>query len=789
MKTILYSILLLAWGTSVFAQFDPPTNYYSSANGLTGSALENALHNIIDDHNKLNWNDGSPNVWTALEALDQDPSNSNNILSIYTNRSIPKSAKDGYGTGAAYEWNREHIFPKSKGFDNRSWPAYNDLHSLAASQDNVNNARGNKPFDNGGSQNYQAVGTSLWNRADSDSWETWDNRKGDVARAIFYMAVRYSGDKSNETDLKISDLISEATTGSNKMAKLSTLIQWHLQDPPDTRERERNHKIYTTYQYNRNPFVDNPTYVQAIWGGGSNPPTGGNTLTSGQAVSGSISQGQWVHYTIQLPSNATGLTVAMTGTGDADLYTRYNAQPTSSQYDYRPYIGGSNETVTYPTVVAGGTYHISVYGYATSSTYSLTATVSTGSTGGGTPPSGNSLTSGQSVSGSVAQGAWVYYTIQLPSNATGLTVAMTGTGDADLYTRYNAQPTSSQYDYRPYIGGSNETVTYPTVVAGGTYHIGVNGYATSSSYSLTATVTTGTTGGGGTPPPSGGNEIAAYTFESGSQGWTNPDGTYGWRRDSGTTPSGSTGPSVDQTLGTTSGYHYYMESSSNQGPYVSSNPPSYLVSPDISGSDRSVEFYYHMYGSTMGTLHLDVSTNGGSTWTSVWSKSGQQHTSMSAPWTKATVNLGAYSGTIKLRFRGVSTASSSGWKSDMAVDSIRILGSADGGGSGGTAQLVLVRALPNPDGSDSYAEAFEIRNDGTATANLSDYRVRDNSGSTNWASLTGTVSPGQTRQFVRTSSSDFILTNSSDTLRLQTSSGTVLDSISWSSAASGVWYQ
>ncbi|MGF1531328.1 MAG: endonuclease [Puniceicoccaceae bacterium] len=677
MKSYLITSLLFVWAVTLSAQYNPPAGYYSSANGLTGTALQNALHNIIKDHTIVRWqNNYNPNVWMALEVLDQDPQNSNNIISLYTNRSIPKAAKDGYGTGAAYEWNREHIFPKSKGFDNRSWPPYNDLFSLAASQDNVNNARGNKPYDNGGNQNYKAEGTNLWNRADSDSWETWDGRKGDVARAIFYMVVRYNGSKTNEPNLQISDFVGEATTGSLKMAKLSTLLQWHAQDPVDDRERKRNHIIYTNYQGNRNPFIDNPNYVAAIWGGGSNPPVGGgNTLTSGQAVTGSVTQGNWVHYTIQLPSNATGLSIAMTGTGDADLYTRYNAQPTSTQWDYRPYLGGSTENVTYASVVAGGTYHISVYGYATS-TYSLTANVTTGSSGGGgTPPSGgNTLTSGQAVSGSVTQGAWKHYTIQLPSNATGLSVSMTGTGDADLYTRYNAQPTSSQWDFRPYIGGSNESVTYASVVPGGTYHISVNGYAASSTYSLTATVTTGSSGGGSTPP-SGNGVIATYNFDNGTQGWTNPDGTYGWRRTSGNTPSGSTGPSNDQSVGSSSGSYFFMESTSGQGPFVSTNPPSYLVSPNIGGSNRSVEFYFHMYGSTMGTLHLDVSTNGGSTWTSVWSRNGQQHTSSTAPWTQATVNLGSYSGTIQLRFRGVSTASSNGWRSDMAVDSVRILGS------------------------------------------------------------------------------------------------------------------
>jgi hypothetical protein len=98
------------------------------------------------------------------------------------------------------------------------------------------------------------------------------------------------------------------------------------------------------------------------------------------------------------------------------------------------------------------------------------------------------------------------------------------------------------------------------------------------------------------------------------------------------------------------------------------------VSPDITGSNRTVEFYYHMYGSKMGTLHLEVSTNGGSSYTTVWTKDGEQHSSGSDAWTKATLDISGYSGTIKLRFRGESTQSSGGYKSDMAVDDITITG-------------------------------------------------------------------------------------------------------------------
>ena len=77
------------------------------------------------------------------------------------------------------------------------------------------------------------------------------------------MAVRYDGTETNTTDL---ELVSTPPTGP-LMAKLSTLLAWHAADPPDAAERARNDAIYTTYQHNRNPFIDHPEWVEAIWGG------------------------------------------------------------------------------------------------------------------------------------------------------------------------------------------------------------------------------------------------------------------------------------------------------------------------------------------------------------------------------------------------------------------------------------------------------------------------------------------------------------------------------------------
>ncbi|MCK6684303.1 MAG: pre-peptidase C-terminal domain-containing protein [Thermoanaerobaculia bacterium] len=103
------------------------------------------------------------------------------------------------------------------------------------------------------------------------------------------------------------------------------------------------------------------------------------------------------------------------------------------------------------------------------------------------------LTSGVTVNGeSVAQGAWKYSYIVVPSGATSLTFATTNaTGDVDIYTQSGAKPTSSSYVCRPYSSSGNETCT-ATNPAAGTWYLGVYGYA-AGSYSVTGTVVTGTT--------------------------------------------------------------------------------------------------------------------------------------------------------------------------------------------------------------------------------------------------------------------------------------------------------
>ena len=114
-------------------------------------------------------------------------------------------------------------------------------------------------------------------------WETWIGRRGEVARAMFYMEVRYDGhveEGRQEADLKLTDNIEEVITNNDAwetgddafMGLTSVLLRWHREDPVDDLERRRNTIVYL-FQRNRNPFIDHPEWVEILFDGAPQPPT------------------------------------------------------------------------------------------------------------------------------------------------------------------------------------------------------------------------------------------------------------------------------------------------------------------------------------------------------------------------------------------------------------------------------------------------------------------------------------------------------------------------------------
>jgi len=237
---------------SATPQTDHSAYYAAISPSATGDELKAQLHDLIDDHHPLNYRE----LWDALAVTDADPEHPGNVLLIYTGWSLPADAHGNDPSG----WNREHLWSKSRGDFGTRQGAGTDLHAIRPAEVTVNTARGNRAFDDGGELYIDRDGPTRC-RSDADSWEPRNEVKGDIARAIFYMAVRYE-----DADLDLE--LTEDTRGQQDKAPLhgvaSTLMRWHVQDPPDDAERLRNDRV-EELQGNRNPFIDHPQWVGEVW--------------------------------------------------------------------------------------------------------------------------------------------------------------------------------------------------------------------------------------------------------------------------------------------------------------------------------------------------------------------------------------------------------------------------------------------------------------------------------------------------------------------------------------------
>jgi endonuclease I len=253
LSAIMVGILLLP---SMLAVSQIPPAYYNAAGGLSGDDLKTALHNIIDDHTSLSYSA----VTEALKMTDEDTLDSNNVICLYTGWSYPKSS---FGNGSE-DWNREHVWAKAHGDFGETPPEGTDLHHLRPADASVNSAKQDRDFSKGIVEYLDPSGpTGCF--IDTDIWEPRPEVKGDVARMIFYMAVRYEGD-AGELDLEMVNYVNSAPNNEPFYGLRDTLIAWHGQDPVNDWERNRNDIISYSYQGNRNPFIDHPEYVDLIWG-------------------------------------------------------------------------------------------------------------------------------------------------------------------------------------------------------------------------------------------------------------------------------------------------------------------------------------------------------------------------------------------------------------------------------------------------------------------------------------------------------------------------------------------
>lgn len=190
----------------------------------------------------------------AMARIHADETTTGSLVLFYTRRS--QDIDDWVNGNPQDGWNREHLWPQSRG--TRGRPMKSDLFHLMPTDASVNQNRGNLNFDEGGDPEGEAADTFL----DGDSFEPADEVKGDVARALFYMDVRYEG-TNGEPDLKLLDEMT--TSGDVTIGSLCTLLAWHTVDPVDDAERKRNDDTEVE-QGNRNAFIDEPELAELLYG-------------------------------------------------------------------------------------------------------------------------------------------------------------------------------------------------------------------------------------------------------------------------------------------------------------------------------------------------------------------------------------------------------------------------------------------------------------------------------------------------------------------------------------------
>ena len=207
-------------------------------------------------------------------------------------------------------------------------------------------------------------------------------------------------------------------------------------------------------------------------------------LTDGVPVSNiSGASGSQQFWVLDVPAGKdTAVFTIAGGSGDADLYVRRGSQPTTSLWDCRPFINGNTETCTF-TAPAAGQYYVMIRGFTAFSGVTLTGRTTTAAT---TP----SLVNGVPVTNiSGASGSQQFWKLTVPAGRTSLKFTISGgTGDADLYVRSGAKPTTSTFNCRPFLNGNSETCTF-TSPAAGDWYVMIRGFATFSGVTLTGTYT------------------------------------------------------------------------------------------------------------------------------------------------------------------------------------------------------------------------------------------------------------------------------------------------------------
>jgi len=261
-----------------FAQLPDYYPYYNNIDfSKTGNALKEQLATLITQTHvtQLTY---TPDVWAALKSTDLDPENMQNVLLIYgyddndadtdNDRTRDKDLSC-HTTSCNGLWVREHVFPRSLGNPNLEYAGPgSDAHHLRCIDSNMNSSRSNRRFADGSGQSATLPGTMFY---PGDEW------KGDVARMMMYMYVRYN------SRCEANVVGSGSSSYSTFFDMPNIFLEWNTEDPVSIYEMNRNN-ILEDIQGNRNPFIDNPYIATMIWNGPSAEDTWGTLIQNIYAV-------------------------------------------------------------------------------------------------------------------------------------------------------------------------------------------------------------------------------------------------------------------------------------------------------------------------------------------------------------------------------------------------------------------------------------------------------------------------------------------------------------------------
>ena len=427
-------LLILALLFSVYSFAQIPAGYYSAATG-TGYTLKTQLYTIIKGHTDK----GYAGLWTTYATSDRDNQyeNDNTIIDMYSeNPTGVDPYKYTYGTNqcGTYSvegncYNREHIIPQS--VFNSLAPMVSDAHFITPTDGKVNGQRSNYPQGTVAtatwtSLNGSKLGSSSVSGYTGTVFEPINEFKGDIARMYFYFATRYENTVAGYPFAMFNGTSNQVFT----TAFLNLLLTWNTQDPVSAREIARNNAIYAR-QNNRNPYIDHPEYVQAIWNptADSQAPTTptslaitGTTTTSialswGASTDNIGVTGYNVYMNGALKTTVTGLTTSITGLTASTTYSFYVIAKDAA----------GNSSVT-STTVNGNT------AAPTSDTQAPTAPTSLAATG--TTTSTVSLSWLASTDNVGVTGYNVFMNGVLKTTVAGLTTTITGLAASTAYSFY-----------------------------------------------------------------------------------------------------------------------------------------------------------------------------------------------------------------------------------------------------------------------------------------------------------------------------------------------------------------